>query len=228
MSKVLLSVVLFWPVLAFGQDDGEPFLDLDGQWALGDALGAMELLLEITGTEGRSIDLTDLERESEPSWTPFDVVEIYQNHIQLQFTGETDRDRTVHCIAQDVNRVICWKQGDDHVGVAYRIATLPEHTLGDWLVDNDRRWPPRWQRISFSDNSFWVQTEDGPLSGSAYASVGDASPIELVLVSAGEAALYNLLELPDGRFVLWLSGDDNMLVLFREGNRPDWLRSRDE
>lgn len=116
------------------------------------------------------------------------------------------------------NRVLAWATTDDELGVFRRLAdATPAALLGEWQAfdpTGELEWEAR-----FETERAFVTRGSRTLEGALFAIHSDTATYELALPygPSDQPKLFSLQALPEGGFLAWEEGDDDLFVL----RRPD-------
>ena len=228
VALTLLLVVSSTPAALFAGEAtsaGEPTLaSLEGRWLLGEMGEEFDAILECRGATAVA---SPIRQRGDDGPISFVLAKIEGALFTMKASRE-GKELAFFLLVTNANEALLWRAGDDDLARALRLGDLPPALVGEWTLEHPRR-PGRDQRLVVSPTGSTL-TKDGetiPIPLFPIATAGSTLGLATSVKGADrEPLLFHLQPLPRGGFLLWGDGEDDYVLMYRQGQRPDWFPPR--
>lgn len=209
-----LSLLATAPAAAFTRDD------MNGTW-LAAEIDDENVAARLVITPER-IEVTPLKKAPEET----DIAEYVPGEStgDLHVLRATDdgREMKIQWLFQTRDRALLWTARSDDLIVAVRVGVIPAEVQGVWKV-----WIPksrgRITGLTLGADSYSMVEGGETKTGRVYAVGGGHTPVGLVVERRpGDFEWFEVQPLPGGNYLIWEHGDDDYVLIYREGARPAW------
>ncbi|MBN1947373.1 MAG: hypothetical protein JW797_17010 [Bradymonadales bacterium] len=191
---------------------------LQGRWLVGEISDDPEAVLEVNASNARVLSLS---AETPPLQLAFDPGSIAP-HYRFNEIGRTDRG-SYHLHLLSDGLALAWDEREHNPDLilARRLGPIPEALQGSWmLVSPAERLETT---IQFGAHEYTIAIGDTPHTGRAEGAGEDGmGPYLFMDFGDGRPRLIHLIQVESGVMLANRVGDDEFLVFYRAGSRPDW------
>lgn len=189
---------------------------LNGTWLVAEADEGFSLRLVITpqGITAFSLD--------EPEDAGMEVRYLPEKCSGSMHAMKLQEDN-IYWLFQDSDQALAWMPDDDNVHYAVRQVEMPPEMMGEWMV-----WTPEgvvdFGSVTCSADSIIIQSPSGTQHAAVYPVYTQGPLLGLgVRMDPGYTLQWlHVQPMPDGSLMMWPNGDDDYIILYREGQRPSW------
>ncbi len=222
MMTTAIMTILAMPASVHAQPEFSRDI-MNGTWFVAEADEGFSVRLDITP---ESITLTSLEPTYQPAGHPSVVVQYLADQSSGALYVIQVPMGVYYWLFQSENQAILWMPNDDNVHFAVRQAGMPAELMGDWQV-----WTPEqvvtFTHVTLNADSVVMYGPEGEQTVAVFAVRTMGPWLELRLDSNPhmQPQWLHVQPLPDGSYMLWPNGNDDYIVLYREGAAPSWIPS---
>ena len=221
---LVLAVGLLFPATISAQEatSGPSVSVLDGTWLVRELDEEdAEVMLQFSAG---NVEIIGFEAEDEEIAISFSSIE----GNSFVFEAAVD-DKTVplRAVLMATHTAVFFTSEDDDLMLGRRVGELPEGLIGEWeAVRHDGR-PFEIRKIVIAATGATLYGGAGmewPSTVYPLEYDGGAHEIGLIMPDEGDTpVVFQYLPLDNNTALVWQAGDDDHIIVYRVGMRPDWM-----
>ncbi len=133
---------------------------------------------------------------------------------------EGEEEMHLYWMFESADRALLFRPDDDDLVQAYRTGPVPEPLRGQWMVVEIGSDRPT--ELELTENRASTRRNGRVAGGDAFG-VSEGLAMSLSEGGETETVLLHVRSAGPELFLAWPNGDDDLLVMYRPGGRPNWM-----